>query len=166
MSKDYDVSVHVGWHLHAHSFLRPLRKKVKEVSHMEDRFDSKTGLKAGQTKVVDTEEGFYYFFEDEEFDRAPDPKSQYEDEPLGSEILEAIGEKVKANITLHGDFESGEGMTVVITSLKAKGSPDELSFKEVADLKRDLPRIHKALMKLGLLDKSDTPGVHAVLDAG
>ncbi len=52
MGIDYSFEVAVGYRLDERS-LAPLTKIVPERSHMEERFNEKTGTRAGAVKVVD-----------------------------------------------------------------------------------------------------------------
>lgn len=163
MSTDYSASPVVGWIIPVDSFLRPLRKQVKEEFHLEDRFDQKSGKKVGQVKVVDKEGGWYYFFEGEEYGAAPDEDDCMNGGEQDEELLEAIGKQVGASIHIDGNFMNGP-MYAVIQSKQLKQKDGEYPLKDVVKSVKELERIHRELVKLGLMKKDEHPSVGAVLN--
>jgi hypothetical protein len=63
----YDTLV-IGFVAEAEDVLKPFEVEVDEKSHLEDRFDSKTGKKLAPAKVIDVEAGTEYEVDGKSFD--------------------------------------------------------------------------------------------------
>jgi hypothetical protein len=69
MSTDYDADLVVGFAIEWNAIKKAVGRPMPEQSHMEDRFDQKTGKPAGREKVVDVEGGLGLFLNGVEVDR-------------------------------------------------------------------------------------------------
>jgi hypothetical protein len=159
MSTDIDTVIVVGFVVPEEDFLKPLKVYKKEESHLEDRFDPKTGKKLKPQKVVDQEARWVYEFEG----------GTYEDNQteLGLntwDLLDAIGKKFKCFVSFHGNLNWGENITVAVESKKQKKTQKGgYSFKCIGELpKANLARIAREMKKAGF--KLGEPGIYPVVD--
>lgn len=159
MGIDYNASIAFGYSYSADELKQIFSVHVPEESHLERRWDPKTGQELPKVKVVDTKEGTYLRFQGEEMMYLP-------------ELCEAI-------CTETGCFYSGfnaydeEPDTIVfglVPKTKLAGghdfghvsSGDSYSMEDVLAL---LPQLHKLsdkLLDLGLRPK--TLGVYSMMD--
>jgi hypothetical protein len=149
MGMNWDWSLVVGFVVDTDDLLMPFKQEVEESSHLEDRFDPYTGAKlSDQVKVIDQKAGEKYFLDG----------VSYDDE---SEFVEALAHEANCEITLHGDFCTGEGMTY---SIEPKRSCQEsLTFKEIAELAPEAERIRQVFKVRFGVDLGE-PGVTSVGD--
>jgi len=127
---NWESSVVVGFVIEKDDLEMPFKQTVPEQSHMEDRFDPKTGKKlAKQVKVVDKEECEEFFFNGENIgDDACD-------------LVSAIEDEVNCRISMHGNYCDGDDLVYAIEPTDAASDP--LTFKEVASLESECERIRK-----------------------
>jgi len=64
MGTDYSVGLGIGYVFTAEQVLAPFLRVVPEQSHMEDRFDSKTGAKLPPVKIIDVPRRESYVLDD------------------------------------------------------------------------------------------------------
>lgn len=148
MGMNWDWSLVVGFVVGTDDLLMPFKQEMPEETHLEDRYDARTGKKAGQVTVVDKPARTEYVL---------DGKS-YDDE---SEFVEALAHEANCEITLHGDFCTGEDMTY---SIEPKRSCQEsLTFKEIAELAPEAERIRQVFKVRFGVDLGE-PGVTSVGD--
>jgi hypothetical protein len=149
MGMNWEWSLVVGFVVDRDDFLMPFKKEVEEESHLEDRFDSRTGKKVGQVTVVDREAGEEYFL---------DGTSYGDDE---YKFIDALASEANCEITLHGDHCTGEDMTYSIEPTRS--SQESLTFKEVAELAPEAERIHQVFKVRFGVDLGE-PGITSVGD--
>jgi hypothetical protein len=96
MSTDYDADIAVGYIINLSAIPKKLIKKLPEITHMEDRYDEKTGRKLpDQVEVVDSEERSVYIFD----------RSEYDED---NEFLDALAAKVGGEHGYNGNFASDD----------------------------------------------------------
>lgn len=149
MGMSWDWTLVVGFVIDADDLLMPFKKEVEEETHLEDRYDSRTGKKVGQVKVVDKEAGEEYFL---------DGKSYGDDQ---HEFVEALAAEANCEITLHGDFCSGEDMTYSIEP--KRGCQETVTFKEITALEPECERIRQVFKVRFGVDLGE-PGITSVGD--
>lgn len=149
MGMNWDWSLVVGFLVDRDDLLMPFKKEVEEETHLEDRYDARTGKKVGQVAVVDRKAGEEYFL---------DGKSCGSDE---HEFIEVLADEANCDITLHGDHCTGEDMTYSVEPKRqCQGS---LTFKEVAELAPEAERIRQVFKVRFGVDLGE-PGVTSVGD--
>lgn len=146
MGIDYSSSVAIGFRVDADD-LQVFSKELPEKSHMEERFDPKSGKSIGKVKVVDEEERTSWVLNGEEFDHR-------------SELVDAICGKVNAQSWMDGSFyDDDENMNYVIgpnfprKNVRDEGKltiDGELTLGQVVELQPEIDRIRTELAKLGL----------------
>lgn len=154
MSIDRTVGLGIGFVLKREAVIKKFRKKVAGKSHMEERFDAKTGKRLKDEEVVDVEPHHVHVLDGQTYgDGDPD----YDDG--GTDLLDAIADKVGCDVEeFDGPDDHNEN---VIFKAKVKLSDDEFDgdglivtgsagFKDVARLGPELKRIKAELMKLGV----------------
>jgi hypothetical protein len=157
MSTDYDAILVVGYLVNANAFLAILEKEYPEESHMETRFDPKTGKKFKKPeKVIDEEARTVYEFQGKRFET--DEKQ---------ELVEAIEDHFKCDMWLYVDCREDEDAYLLGISSsklsKTESDGETLTFAEVAKCRKDVARIGRAMTKFGF-KKLGLAGVHAVLN--
>lgn len=162
MSVDHSAETIVGYVIPVEDFFKPLLVKSKEVSHMEDRFDPKSGKKLDkQEKVIDREAGFNVKVGDEEFE-GPGADDDLENFNPDDEVTEAIGALLGCNVRVTGNFYNG---CCVFVCLEPKGFSKNdgcVSLKDIVKQADELKRIGKACIKLLDVDPGEC-GAHSVL---
>lgn len=136
MGIDIDQSISIGFVLEEDEIKQVFGVATPEVSHMEDRFDPKTGAKLEPKKVIDTHSYTTFTLENKKFD------GEYE-------LMEALAKHLDVTVDRFGDSFGGRSGYVVglghgTGSCDAKRCPElgEIDLQEVID---DLPK----LMELG-----------------
>jgi len=99
MGVEYSVEIKVGYVFDLYELIRPFEKIKPEESHLEPRWDQKTGKEIKPEKVIDSDEEVFY-----EFD------GTYETE---EELLEDIASRAGCHYHVYGDFVSGDVSWVI-----------------------------------------------------
>ena len=162
MGRDTDSSITVGYVIDVDDFFKPFLKKRKEKSHMEPRFDPKTGKPAGEEKVVDQEAGWDIIFGDVTAEGPEDPKSKYgwswypEDD-----LMDEVRHALKCSVTLEGNFYDGGPYFLCI-------EPDSIEYKDgvvqissICKAEKEIERIGKKIREFDV--DPGTAGVHTVV---
>jgi hypothetical protein len=99
MSTDYDAGLAVGWLLTIEDLKSVFGRSIPEESHMEDRWDPKTGVGPTQIRIVDREQGWYLQLPNDEelFNQGFDPASS-EGDVLG--FLEKLCTQARCEFAL------------------------------------------------------------------
>lgn len=153
MGTDYSSRAVVGYVVtDLRTFFGAAVRHRDEVSHMEDRYDTKTGLVNGQAKVVELDEGDYVVLGGEEFDVGDDGY-------VDTEIAEMLGSMLGANVTVGGIF--GEDFSV---SIEPNVEPKDgvYALDDLAFMASEVKRIGEECARLGF--DPGPAGVHSVLD--
>jgi hypothetical protein len=162
MSVDRSAELIVGYVIPVEDFFKPLLVESKEVFHMEDRFDPKTGKKLDkQEKVVDRVAGFDVAVGKRVFE-GPEDDTDLENFNPEDDITEAIGELLDCDVRVTGDFYNGCNIFVCLTCAKMKYEDGSASIKELVKHQEDLERIGKACKKLLKVDPG-LCGAHALM---
>jgi hypothetical protein len=149
MSTEYDSVLVVGWLLDKNDLPKKFIKNLPETSHMEDRFDPKTGQKVVSEVVIDSEEREIFVLDGIE----------YEDEV---EFFYTLAHKVGAvasQVSIYPD-----GMRYALEPKIARRSRANwclLGLYDMAKYAKSAKAIHNKLIKLGF--KLPKPKVMAVL---
>jgi hypothetical protein len=142
MGIDYSSNLLIGYAFEAKAVEAPFARTVPEKSHMEDRFDPKTGKKLDPVKVVDDEERDVWEFNGESFEDR-------------EELYTALAAAAKCQYVLYGQSEYvAFGPDIELSS----ENPDcghvyfagNLSYDAVVKAKAEVRRIGKKLRKFGL----------------
>jgi hypothetical protein len=156
MSTDYDAGLAVGWLLTIEDLKSVFGRSIPEESHMEDRWDPKTGVGPTQIRIVDREQGWYLQLPNDEelFNQGFDPASS-EGDVLG--FLEKLCTQARCEFA----YPNLENDSFVIGCLfKDQGEAPPMEVR--ATLKRAVP-IGRRLKKLGLSLKDEDLKLHALL---
>jgi hypothetical protein len=145
MSTDYYIELAVGFEIHINDLLAPFEKISPEKSHLEDRYDEKTGKKLDPVRVVDQEEQVVWKINGEEFD-------------CEDSAADAVADKVNAVATYgYGTIENvviGPPMPLGEESNESTWSHfttgPNYSFRSLAKMGSKLDEIAKELKKLGI----------------
>lgn len=116
MSIDYDFGLCVGFIIPMDDVTRPFTIKVEEQSHLEKRFDPKTGERLEDAKIIDQRAGEQLKFGDHDLDDLYD---------LCDKLSELLHCEVKAQETENG---WGESVYFILTNDDLYTSMDELSL--------------------------------------
>ncbi len=135
MSTEITVALIIGFAIDMDDLSMPFKVTLPQVSHVEDRYDQKTGEKLEAVTVVDSEEREAYVFEGEEYAE-------------GTELTEAMEQHIRCRINPHGDFFSGD-LQYSIQPVKTAGKP-EMSIIEVLTFEAECLRIKRAFEKYGI----------------
>jgi hypothetical protein len=151
MSIDHTPKTIIGFFPDMDDFLAPLKAHIEEVSHMEERFDTRTGKRLDDVKVVDIEEQEGWRFDG----------VAYQEEDTET-LLEAIGEAVGAQITRVEDCYTGDvfGLAIVPNGVKTHGG--RFTFVTVANAALQCTVIAQKLKDFGL--DAGLAGVHTSMD--
>lgn len=135
MSTDYDSGVQVGFYLPEEDFLKIFAVKMPEKSHMEKRFDAKTGRKIKSEKVIDEEARTAYKFKDKIFE-----------EDDAQELAEAIAADVGLVSGDFGDLQNGDPIFITfVVDMDSEPLLDEIT----PDVKDRLAAARVKLNKMG-----------------
>jgi hypothetical protein len=135
MSTDHTAALIVGFSIAHDDLGTPFKTTLPEESHLEDRFNARTGVKLQPVKVVDADEREAYLFEGVTYAEL-------------EELVEAMEQHVKCRINSHGDFFNGDlEYSIQPTATAGKSF---LGFEEVAALKIECLRIKRAFEKYGI----------------
>jgi hypothetical protein len=153
MSVDHDAVTVVGFAISFEDFFKPLLKPSKEVSHMEDRFDPKTGKKLPtQAKVIDREAGFNIVVGKEEFEGPQDESDLEGSWSPEDDLMEAIGEHLGCSVSYTGDMYNGCCFYITFEPTKLPSKDETYLLKDVAKYVKECERIRKAIKKLVKFD--------------
>src|SRR5579864_2116306 len=149
MSTDYDAVTVVGFAIPFEDFFKPLLKPSKEESHMEDRFDPKSGKKLDkQEKVVDRDAGFNIVVGEQEFE-GPETEADLDGNFCPEDdLMEAVGEALDCNVSYVGDMQNGCCFWVCCEPSKLKLKDGGYTIAEVVKCADEFDRIRKAIKKL------------------
>lgn len=149
MSINYSAYLAVGFHIPYEDFCKVfIRKTREEVSHMEDRFDPKTGAKLEPIKVVDEEAVKVIVFNGQNYD----PDEMYE-------LTDALAAYLKCDIDTDGSSNGDQDyvFTPKYTTDSFYGHDygrltvgGALTYKQVVKLGPVLDALRLKLIKLGL----------------
>jgi hypothetical protein len=159
MSVDYYASLAVGFEVTGEELNEIFGAGLPEISHMEPRFDPKTGRKTKPEKVITQHESRILRLDGED----------YEDEHA---LVEAIASSLSCSYHEVGShYDDQENMSFIFCpDIKAEfdGFDDSrltcsggISYKTMLNLKPELERISKGLKKMGI-----DPGEAMVTVAG
>jgi hypothetical protein len=150
MSTEYDANYVVGWLLDEDNIPKKYRSFRKEVSHLEDRFDPKTGKKITQEKVIDSEEQDIFVLEGEEYDDS-------------SEFFEHLAITIGGVTEQVGDFNGGDVSYAIEPAIdKADMNEGDLKVLSMPKYTKKLKVMQRKLAKLGF-DVGE-PMIRAVLN--
>ncbi len=135
MSTEHTASLIIGFSIDMDDLGMPFKVTLPQVTHVEDRYDQKTGEKLGPVTVVDSEEREAFVFEGEEYAE-------------GTELTEAMEQHIRCRINPHGDFFAGD-LVYSIQPTKTAGKP-EMSIIEVLTFEAECLRIKSAFAKYGI----------------
>ncbi len=135
MSTEHTSALIVGFSISSDELVMPFKTTIPEASHIEDRYNHKTGEKLEPTTVIDVEAHEAYVFEDEEYDDVND-------------LYEAMEQHIRCRINTHGDFFCGDLECSIQPSATAGKSC--LTIAEVTSLEVECLRIEKAFAKYGI----------------
>lgn len=154
----YDANVCIGFCISTEE-LSPFYVGRAEVSHLEDRFDVKTGKKCGETKVVDTDEGIDYNIGGHVFEGPPTKEMNAGYLRVPDDMIDFLAEKLDCRVTLDGDFEySSNGQVLCFEPKKCN-----TTIASILKHQKEFTRIRKAAKKLGLnLGEPDVTGILSV----
>jgi hypothetical protein len=154
MGTDYSARAVVGYVVtDAKAFFGANLRHREEVSHLEDRYDTRTGTVTHQEKVVELEEGDFVVLGGEEFNVG-------EDGYLDSEAEEALGAMLDACVTVGGIF--GEQFVISIEP-NVESEDGVYALADLPFMMSEVRRIGDECSRLGF--DPGPPGVHSVLDA-
>ena len=145
MGMRWATSLVVGFVVDREELEDPFKRKMPAETHLEDRYDARTGKKVGQVTVVDKEVREDFFFNEENLgDDAND-------------LISTLEGEVDCVITLHGNFCDGDDMVYAIEPIRVKESEhsDAFTFKEIASLELDCDRIRQAFKARFDIDLGD-----------
>jgi hypothetical protein len=145
MGIDYSFSLAVGFVVDMDALLKPFAKVTKGKSHMEDRFDPKTGEKLEPVKVVDRGHRETYSLDGKRFGT-----DRYD-------FLEALGVKLDCTIDDGGGY-SDEQTAYVSVNFESDHSEDydrvtingRATLDEVVRCKEKCEALRKTLSDLGM----------------
>lgn len=145
MGIDYGCYLGIGFITDKETVLAPFRKVLPEVSHMEDRFDQKTGKKLAPVKVVDEGEGEEFVFDGRHYDD-------------DFELFEAIGKKLNCSIGDTGGYTEGTTVYIEVDVDTDDGGVDDgrftvggaATFADVTALRAQLTKLKRDFKKLGI----------------
>ncbi len=154
MGKNYSSSAVVGYVVtDLRKFFGDAVRHRDEVSHMEDRYDTRTGRVTHQEKVVERHECDYVVLGDEEFEVDDDCY-------VDSDMAEALGALLDADVSCGGDFGIRMLMTI---EPRLDGEDDVVSIDDLAYAVAQVHRIGDRCRELGF--DPGPAGVHSVLNA-
>lgn len=140
MSVDYNFSALVGWRVKTKDILEPFKKETPEISHMEDRYNEKTGKKIHPVKIIDQFRETFYEFNGEKYEDAQelyaDPKIQ--SEKVHFEIQELMGNEEWTIISLNLDqigHRRDDGSISVSKDLLLPSNVFDIQAKVVKEVK-------------------------------
>ncbi len=146
MGIDYECGTAIGFRFTHEELCKPFKQEVAEVSHLEDRFDPKTGKRIAPAVVVDVLGGESLFLDGEEFEHWQD-------------LSQAVADKLDCRLWIDGDMNGDDpsfvfGLTPVREEAGEDFGPvstgDHYSFADVAKLGPRLKSLKKRLEALGL----------------
>lgn len=112
MGIDYSFWLNIGYKISGEFLPDSMRKITEEKSHMEDRFDPKTGKKLAPVKVIDEEGGLECFLVD-----GTELEDMYS-------LAEALSEKLGCEVECEHGY-SGEDFTITFSvNLPRTGQDD------------------------------------------
>lgn len=146
---EYSARLRIGFIVDTGSVLAPFRVELPELSHVEPRFDPRTGKRAADLKVVDQEAGTVIQVGDEVFDDDPDITESRE---LLSDIVRLLGIKCDVDLLDEGScifYLNPQDVSpdVDVMGLTCGGSA---SFRAVVVLEPRLATLKSKLKKAGI----------------
>lgn len=150
MSIEYDSVLVVGWLLDKNDLPKKFIKNLPETSHMEDRFDPKTGQKVTSEVVIDSEEREIFVLDGIE----------YEDEDEVG-FFYTLAHKVGA---VASQVSTSDKMRYALEPKIARRSRANwclIDLYDMAKYAKSAKAIHNKLIKLGF--KLPKPKVMAIL---
>jgi hypothetical protein len=149
MSTDYSARLGIGFVFKTNDINDKFWEEVPEKSHMEDRFDPKTGKKMAPVKVVDQERGSVLKFHGK----------TYEDIDV---LVSAIAKMARCSYDMFG-YEQEEGFVSFCLRFKPRKNyaidfgnismGGELYLSEVLKMGPKLAEIRQRLISMGLKPK-------------
>ena len=130
MGVDYYTNILVGWRMKSKQFIKRFGKTIPEESHMEHRFDQKTGEQLKDAKVIDEAKRVVLEYDHiqyetcdineflEEMLQHPKLKDKlvyaciYEDEDMPKEIILGINLPAVGKTDYNGDFAIGPDLEI------------------------------------------------------
>lgn len=151
MSINYEPCVIIGFFPSIEDFLDGIERPLGEVSHVEERYDQRTGKRLPDVKVVDREATIGYVFNGKEYT---------EDDV--QQLFEDIGEHIGATIETFDNAFSGDifGVSIVPHGVRAEEG-GMYSFTAVANAAFQCEILETKMKKLNL--NPGPAGVHATL---
>lgn len=131
MGMEHTSEMVIGFVACQDEILKYFELTTPEVSHIEDRYDPKTGKRLKPVVVVDEEERTVYRVDGETYEDSYD-------------IAEALADAVGCRVTRHGNLFTGEDIVFAIEPSKM---PSTVSFKQIAELEPECKRIRKEFKK-------------------
>jgi len=119
MGIDYSFSLDIGYKISGEDLPDSMRKLTEEKSHMEDRFDPKTGKKLAPAKVVDEEGGLECFLLD-----GKEIEDTYE-------LAEALADKLGCDVDCEHGY-SGEDFSITFSLQLERTDEDDCDWGRVA----------------------------------
>ncbi len=163
MSTDYSSMTVIGFVVPVEEAFKKFIVKRPEISHMEARFDSKTGKKIAPAKVIDKDGGLALVINDEEFFLVNDDDEEDAKitifQTVGDDEAQAIADLIKCDGFVTGDFQNGETYACFVPS-KLPSDKGTYLIKDVCKFQKEIVRIGKALKKLGI--DPGVGGIHIV----
>jgi len=133
MGHEYSSAVIIGFTMNQDEFLMPFKTTTDEKFHMEERFDSKTGMKLRSVKVVDEESIEGYVVEGITLENS-------------YEVLETIAVVVGCRISSHGNMCSGDDFMIGIVPNGVE-TTDEVKLTDIPKLMEECQRIKAVFAK-------------------
>ncbi len=167
MGVDYSASVAIGFYFTPDEVTEAFTEGVEEVSHLERRYDPRTGKEVGPEKVIDQEGGRRLVFKGEVIGDA----DANEDDPCApQDLFEAIAGYLKCQYWEDGWYEDLNGIVFGYSPKKfiktgwSNGPADTAGGIHQDDLLGLMPKMEPLMLKLRELGLKPGPaGVFPIL---
>lgn len=133
----------VGWVLSEKDIPEKLRKTLPEKSHMEDRFDEKTGKKLKPEKVLDEEEHEVFLLPGNKMEN-----TEWQTDDLET-FFDALATDLKMHFVIAGDGIGGEYLYCLTMKTTKKQDKDGIPIEVVIKSWGKLNAAKKKLKTLG-----------------
>lgn len=145
MGIDYSVNLGIGYIIDSEDLFAPFRVDIPEKSHMEDRFDPKTGKKIAPVKVVDEEACEEYEYKGKRYEDVYD-------------LSHALAKDLECGISNNGGYSDGDTYYVTVDVATDDSGLEEgrfivggaAKFDDVTAMRAQLTKLKKAFKKLGI----------------